>query len=103
MGGWFHPRNAKTGSMRSFSLTEESGRRVSWPAFCADLGCEIRPGRTPPSEPLQLSAQSPRPPPHVPGEVVELHKPIMGGYNIHYRLEYKDGSSAALRIPCKGM
>lgn len=40
---------------------------------------------------------------HVPGEVVELHKPIMGGYNIHYRLEYKDGSSAALRIPCKGM
>lgn len=40
---------------------------------------------------------------HRPGEVVELHKPIMGGYNIHYRLEYKDGSSAALRIPCKGV
>lgn len=40
---------------------------------------------------------------HRPGEVVELHKSIMGGYNIHYRLEYKDGSSAALRIPCKGV
>ncbi|KAJ2985131.1 hypothetical protein NUW58_g4843 [Xylaria curta] len=27
-----------------------------------------------------------------PGEAVELHKPIRGGYNIFYRLEYKDGS-----------
>lgn len=40
---------------------------------------------------------------HKPGEAAELHKPIMGGYNILYRLEYKDGSSVALRIPCKGM
>lgn len=38
-----------------------------------------------------------------PGEPVELHRPIRGGYNIFYRLEYKDGSSAALRIPCKGI
>ncbi|POR37530.1 Uncharacterized protein TPAR_02269 [Tolypocladium paradoxum] len=38
-----------------------------------------------------------------PGEAVELHKPIRGGYNIFYRLEYKDGSSAAMRIPCKGI
>jgi hypothetical protein len=37
-----------------------------------------------------------------PGEVMELHKPIVGGYNITYRLEYKDGS-AALRVPCKGI
>lgn len=37
-----------------------------------------------------------------PGEAVELHRPIRGGYNIFYRLEYKDGSSAAMRIPCKG-
>ncbi|KAI1128633.1 phosphotransferase family protein [Nemania abortiva] len=40
---------------------------------------------------------------HRPGDAVELHKPIRGGYNIFYRLEYKDGSSAALRIPCKGI
>ena len=26
---------------------------------------------------------------------MELHSPIRGGYNIFYRLEYKDGSSAA--------
>ncbi|KND88441.1 hypothetical protein TOPH_07035 [Tolypocladium ophioglossoides CBS 100239] len=38
-----------------------------------------------------------------PGEAVELHRPIRGGYNIFYRLEYKDGSSAAMRIPCKGI
>ncbi|KAI1800111.1 kinase-like domain-containing protein [Daldinia bambusicola] len=38
-----------------------------------------------------------------PGEAVELHQPIRGGYNIFYRLEYKDGSSAAMRIPCKGI
>lgn len=37
------------------------------------------------------------------GEPVELHSPIRGGCNIFYRLEYKDGSSAALRIPCKGI
>jgi len=38
-----------------------------------------------------------------PGEAVELHRAIKGGYNILYRLEYKDGTSAALRIPCKGI
>ncbi|KAI3321625.1 phosphotransferase family protein [Xylariaceae sp. AK1471] len=38
-----------------------------------------------------------------PGEAVELHKAIRGGYNIFYRLEYKDGSSAAMRIPSKGI
>lgn len=39
---------------------------------------------------------------HRPGEAVELHSPIRGGYNVFYRLEYKDGSSAAMRIPSKG-
>ncbi|KAI8950611.1 hypothetical protein F4801DRAFT_579291 [Xylaria longipes] len=38
-----------------------------------------------------------------PGEAVELHRQIRGGYNIFYRLEYKDGSSAAMRIPSKGI
>jgi hypothetical protein len=37
------------------------------------------------------------------GVPVELHRPIRGGYNIFYRLDYKDGSSAGLRIPIKGM
>ncbi|KAH6954389.1 hypothetical protein DER45DRAFT_615717 [Fusarium avenaceum] len=36
-----------------------------------------------------------------PVEPVELHSPRGGGFNIFYRLEYKDGSSAALKIPCK--
>ncbi|KAK2597439.1 hypothetical protein QQS21_005987 [Conoideocrella luteorostrata] len=36
-----------------------------------------------------------------PGEAVKLHSPIRGGYNVVYRLEYSDGTSAALRIPCK--
>ncbi|KAF4975446.1 hypothetical protein FZEAL_7766 [Fusarium zealandicum] len=40
---------------------------------------------------------------HRPGKPVELHKPIRGGYNIFYRLEYEDGSSTALRIPCPGV
>ncbi|KAF5020382.1 hypothetical protein F66182_7590 [Fusarium sp. NRRL 66182] len=40
---------------------------------------------------------------HKPGKVAELHKPIMGGCNIFYRLEYTDGSSVALRVPCKGI
>lgn len=37
-----------------------------------------------------------------PGEAVELHMPIKGGYNALYRLEYKDGSSAAMGVPLKG-
>ncbi|KAF0634887.1 hypothetical protein FPSE5266_08300 [Fusarium pseudograminearum] len=36
---------------------------------------------------------------HKPGKAVELHKPIRGGYNVCYRLDYEDGSSVALRIP----
>lgn len=36
---------------------------------------------------------------HKPGKAVELHKPIRGGYNVCYRLEYHNGSSVALRIP----
>ncbi|KAF7553017.1 hypothetical protein G7046_g7223 [Stylonectria norvegica] len=40
---------------------------------------------------------------HRPGDPVELHRPIRGGFNVFFRLEYKDGSSAALRIPCKGI
>ncbi|KAI1119030.1 phosphotransferase family protein [Nemania sp. NC0429] len=38
-----------------------------------------------------------------PGEAVKLHRPIRGGYNIVFRLEYKDGSSVAMRIPRKGI
>ena len=37
-----------------------------------------------------------------PGVAVELHRPIRGGYNIVYRLEYEDGTSVAMRIPSKG-
>jgi hypothetical protein len=37
------------------------------------------------------------------GEAIRLHTPIKGGFNILWRLEYKDGSSAALRVPAKGM
>lgn len=40
---------------------------------------------------------------HRKGEAVQLHTPIKGGFNILWRLEYKDGSSAALRVPAKGM
>lgn len=36
------------------------------------------------------------------GNSVELHRGIRGGYNALYRLEYEDGSSAAMRIPCPG-
>lgn len=38
-----------------------------------------------------------------PGDAVELHVPIRGGYNVFWRLEYKDGSSAAMRIPSEGI
>lgn len=37
-----------------------------------------------------------------PGKPVELHKPIKGGFNVFFRLEYEDGSSAGLRIPLPG-
>lgn len=38
-----------------------------------------------------------------PGEAVELHRPVRGGYNINFRLRYKDGTSALMRVPCKGI
>lgn len=38
-----------------------------------------------------------------PGQAVRLHTPIRGGYNICYQLEYSDGTSAAMRIPSKGI
>ncbi|KAI1428946.1 phosphotransferase family protein [Xylaria sp. FL1777] len=37
-----------------------------------------------------------------PGPAEVLHRPIKGGYNVLWRLEYKDGSSTALRVPFKG-
>jgi hypothetical protein len=40
---------------------------------------------------------------HKPGKPVELHRPIMGGFNITWRLEYKDGTSTALRVPAKSI
>ncbi|KAI1175571.1 phosphotransferase family protein [Nemania sp. FL0916] len=36
-----------------------------------------------------------------PGAAEVLHTPIKGGYNVLWRLEYKDGSSTALRVPFK--
>jgi hypothetical protein len=38
-----------------------------------------------------------------PGEALQIHRPIRGGYNVCYRMEYKDGSSVAMRVPCKGI
>lgn len=38
-----------------------------------------------------------------PGDAEVLHRPLRGGYNVVWRLDYKDGSSAALRIPIKGI
>lgn len=32
-----------------------------------------------------------------------MHSAVKGGYNIVYRLEYKDGSSAIMRIPINGI
>ncbi|KAI1171486.1 phosphotransferase family protein [Nemania sp. FL0916] len=37
------------------------------------------------------------------GQAEVIHPPIKGGYNVVYRLEYKDGSSAIMRIPIKGI
>jgi len=37
-----------------------------------------------------------------PGEAVKLHQPILVGYSMFYRLEYKVGS-ATLRVPCNGV
>lgn len=37
-----------------------------------------------------------------PGQAELMHRVIKGGYNIIYRLEYKDGSSIIMRIPIQG-
>ena len=37
------------------------------------------------------------------GQPETTHAVVKGGYNIIYRLEYSDGSSAIMRIPIKGM
>ncbi|CAK7234572.1 hypothetical protein SCUCBS95973_008981 [Sporothrix curviconia] len=36
-----------------------------------------------------------------PGKAVEMHRAFKGGYNVVYRLEYEDGTSAIMRIPIK--
>lgn len=36
------------------------------------------------------------------GQAELMHPVVKGGYNIVYRLEYKDGSSAVMRIPIRG-
>lgn len=37
------------------------------------------------------------------GEPEVMHAVVKGGYNAIYRLEYKDGSSAVMRIPIKSI
>ncbi|KAI1136930.1 phosphotransferase family protein [Hypoxylon sp. FL0543] len=37
------------------------------------------------------------------GPAEQMHPVIRGGYNIVYRLEYKDGSSVIMKIPIKGV
>ena len=37
-----------------------------------------------------------------PGLAEMMHPVIKGGYNMVYRLEYKDGSSVVMRVPIKG-
>ncbi|KAJ2992102.1 hypothetical protein NUW58_g2287 [Xylaria curta] len=37
------------------------------------------------------------------GQAELMHSVIKGGYNVVYRLEYKDGSSAVMRVPIKGV
>ncbi|KAH8171104.1 phosphotransferase enzyme family protein [Sarocladium implicatum] len=37
------------------------------------------------------------------GEPEVMHIAVMGGYNTIYRLEYKDGTSALMRVPIKGV
>lgn len=36
------------------------------------------------------------------GQAELMHPMVKGGYNIVYRLEYKDGTSVIMRIPIKG-
>ncbi|KAI1429747.1 phosphotransferase family protein [Xylaria sp. FL1777] len=37
------------------------------------------------------------------GQAELMHSAVRGGYNVVYRLEYKDGSSVVMRIPIKGI
>ena len=37
------------------------------------------------------------------GTAIKLHRPIKGGYNVVYRLDFDEGPSAAMRIPCHGI
>lgn len=39
---------------------------------------------------------------HKKGEPEVMHPAMKGGYNIAFRMEYKDGTSVVLRIPIKG-
>lgn len=39
---------------------------------------------------------------HKEGQAELMHPVVKGGYNVVYRLEYKDGSSVVMRIPIKG-
>lgn len=36
------------------------------------------------------------------GQAEVMHPAVKGGYNDIYRLEYRDGSSAIMRVPIKG-
>lgn len=36
------------------------------------------------------------------GQAELMHPVIKGGYNIVYRLQYKDGTSAIMRVPISG-
>ncbi|KFA55689.1 hypothetical protein S40293_05275 [Stachybotrys chartarum IBT 40293] len=40
---------------------------------------------------------------HRKGEPEMMHPAMKGGYNIAFRMEYKDGSSVVLRVPIKGL
>lgn len=37
------------------------------------------------------------------GQAGLMHPAAKGGYNIVYRLEYKDGTSVIMRVPIRGM
>ena len=37
------------------------------------------------------------------GQPEVMHSAVKGGYNVVYRLEYKDGSSVIMRVPIKGL
>lgn len=40
---------------------------------------------------------------HKNGQAELMHPAIKGGYNIVYRLEYKDSTSAIMRVPIRGI